>query len=713
MLTSCSKNDLSPTDKLFEEASQYLEQFNYEAAESTFDKLAEMEKGVPWIAYSKAIEFETRLQYYDALHMYMLMANSYPGFSHALAGEWRMLSKIGEYQDALKSAIAYNELNPEFAETKLLYAEALMKAGQSVASRRFLDSALALGADPSVVAIMRAQAYARDYSFDSATTAYNEGRSHGELSYRAWVEAAEYFETVGSIDSALVASEKAYKLGGERPASLWRYLELSLRHNCFTTARKIRAIMKKKEYPNQIQYAAEMWYEYARKDYTRAKKALNGYGQGIKNRLSIWLFEIIIRGAAGDELTIISNIGAISSEMIKKEYDPEFQRYMKFLTAVEATQYLGDVIGLDYMSDVADIFYNRQEYLTKMAQMYHGSGQEKKFREFFERSARYHGRQPNWLTALADIYAKFPDLSNDTAYYYYDKALEADSYYAPAFENKVKLALKNREYEKIEEFFTGNTGVVKIKPELIFLRAISLFEWGKNKEAFTYLKDAQSKVPEFYNWVIPIHNSLIVREEFEMMNSIANWLAESYPEYADAQLSAGELLLTAGKPAGAVIDRAIELEPERLDGMAMKARALYSEGKAKQAIAILEDNLTKDRTHLMSNRYLGIFMAENGIEPNKSQNYSRYAVGLSSHDLSTWMDLCYVYTLVGRYDLAKGEGRKAMTAFPYRPEPFYWTGLSEYQLGDSKASEHLKKSIANGLRGEHLKEAKDILAKIK
>ena len=77
------------------------------------------------------------------------------------------------------------------------------------------------------------------------------------------------------------------------------------------------------------------------------------------------------------------------------------------------------------------------------------------------------------------------------------------------------------------------------------------------------------------------------------------------------------------------------------------------------------------------------------------------------------MNLAFVYMQAGRYDLARGEARKASNSYSGEPEPFFRMGQAFWlEEKDDEARENLQKALDMGLSGDLRREAEELLEKI-
>ena len=200
------------------------------------------------------------------------------------------------------------------------------------------------------------------------------------------------------------------------------------------------------------------------------------------------------------------------------------------------------------------------------------------------------------------------------------------------------------------------------------------------------------------------------------MGQFADWLREQGSQNANMLTMAAELKADIGDKDAALelADAALKISPGLIDASAQRARALYVTGKKDEAMALLQQNIEIDQFHVTSNYWLSRILALEGRNADKAQDLARRALFDSNQGITEWCNLSWVLLKTGRYDLARGEANKMTRTFKGEPMPLYCLGMALYmEQKTAEAKTRLQEAIDQGLAGEALVEAKDILSKLR
>ncbi|RKX24938.1 MAG: hypothetical protein DRP47_10625 [Candidatus Zixiibacteriota bacterium] len=714
ILAGCSKSPEEKAKSLFDEAVALTQQYRFEAAKSKFTELNELDPSSPVGYFGSGYILEKQLQYYDALQVYLTIVKAAPSFAHAQAGCWRILTHLQQYQDALDYALAYNDAQPLEAESKLIVAESFMNSNMNRRGRAFLDTALTFGSDPLLVSAMRARAFALDNKFDSAGLACDQALKGAAESAEVTMEIARYLETIGQIDSAIAMSRRATEIANNDYGVLMSHFYLALRNNYFYEARQIIKQLRTYKVPELVTTTMEMFYAYKAKEYTPSRHALDLVGRLSESSLSYKMYEMIVRGVLGDELTITSNFDILEGLMERQDNGSKFQEYLIYFAAMQQAEIMNDMIGLSGLEKVSNRFINRAPYKTKQAYLFYRTGQPEKFNKIEKNILKSHGRQPDWLTDLADIYADRFLRRYDDADKLYRKVLEINSWYRPAFENLVAMYRRLNNTDKAVTLFNDFPHYSQQFAELALLQAICLVENNNIEEGMDLFLTRAGEVAGNLDWFRKMKKALVKKDRQKEIITLCDWLSDKSGHNPDALILAANTIGDEKQyeKAQKLAERALEFEQNNLDAKALKARSLYYLGKQDAAIEILEGNVAINDRHIASNYFLSRFLSMEGIDPHRAGNLARKAIFDSKSALKPWVNLCYVYFQIGRYDLSRGEAGKASRSYNGEPEPLFRWGMALYMEGKEEAAEKLQEAIDLGLRGDNLREAQQTLKKL-
>ncbi len=714
LVSGCSTSPEKKKEKLFYKALELAGEYKFDDAQKKFTELSQLDPGSPAGYFGTGYILEKKFQYFEALNVYLSITSNNPAYAPAQAGCWRILTHLKLYDDALTAGLAYNDAVPDDAESKLLLAESFMNYGQPFRSLKYLDTALTLGGDPPLVAMMRAHAYTLLHKDDTAQTYYRKALDEKSSSPRVYIEAAGYLEAAGLIDSAVQMSAKAVELSGDDIQTLVTHILFTLRNNYFTEARKALAQLEKQRVPKLVLVTLQTYYYDAKGDYSSARHRLNEVGQLSNYTITFWMLEMAIRAKVSDELTLTTNANAIRAKLSKGDYDEKFKGYAIFSEAMIVSRYLDDMIGLGELEQVPFKLTRRPEFQLRKTLLLYRTGQPDAFAEQEALIKKGHAHDPVWLTGLADIYSNRFMRRYDDAAEYYGKVLQIDTWYYPAFDNYVAMYQRLGKYDEALKLFDEYPHFFKEYPRYRLLKAVCMVRNNSIDAGVQLFLENISALKGDRTWFEKMHNALKKMGMNAKSTQLADWIAQNNRKDTDALVLAAQIYSENKQYDKAlnIADDALKLEKESIDALAEKGWALYRLGKTEEALKILNANNKKQNFHIRTNYYLSQLLATEGMEPNRAANLARKAVFDSNSALWTWTNLSYVYLQIGRYDLARGEALKASHSYEGEPEPVFRLGMALYMEGKDEAREKLQEAIDLGLSGDLLKEARETLKKL-
>jgi tetratricopeptide (TPR) repeat protein len=207
---------------------------------------------------------------------------------------------------------------------------------------------------------------------------------------------------------------------------------------------------------------------------------------------------------------------------------------------------------------------------------------------------------------------------------------------------------------------------------------------------------------------------LLEKSNSEKADLIAELMIELNPDNHDALLIAArhESDNSRFENGLAVAEAILEADPTHIPASVEKARANYYLGHRDLAFRAFEKIVKENMSDPDGNYYFSKLLAEEQIEPRRSGNFARRAFFHSDRSVKYVLNLCFVYFRAERFDLCRGEAKKALRRFSKEPELAYWLGMAQYMDSKPKARATLDKAIELGLDGEYLTKAKEVLAKL-
>jgi len=713
----CSqKSPQSEADQLFKEAVQLTEDYKFEEARAKFIKLSELEPNEPGGYFGLGLIYEKQFLFYDALEVYITIKNTRPTFTPALEGCWRLYNYFDLYDEALQLAGAYNKVQPEQPESKIMLARVFINGSTPKRAESFLDTALIMGGNVNIIDLIRAQYYISVQKADSAELYYQSGLSVSDPAPEVLMEAAYYLEKKGLIDSAVVMSRKA--MNQKIDYSIWYdHYQLAIRNQYFNEAGQVIKKFKEAHIPEEAVTTLEALYHYAAGNFTPSRHYLDKMVSYAQKTMSFLMYEIEIRGHYGDEITLMQNYDVIQDLMKGKDSEPEYAELMVYLSSMLYTDVMIDMSGVTKIEEVSTKYYSKPDYYLRNAYLYYRTGQQDEFNTKVDNVLNSHERHPNWLTGLGDIYKDQSLQRYEDAEKLYKDALDIDKWYRPAFAGYVDMFRLSNRFGKAIELFGKYPHFEENYPELAILKALCFIENNKTEEGINLFLNKIGYLKGNLGWFKKMLKALYHTSNASDKVRFADWLSDNEQENTEALTLASDIYCETKnyEKAKQIAEKALSLDTENLTASAMKARAIYYLGNVDEAIRLLKENNEKDKSHIENNMYLSLIMALEGIEPNNAENMARKAVFDSYSAFKPWLNLSKVYYNTGRFDLARGEAAKLSRSHkddPEQPEAVFQLGMALYMESNEEAAEKLQEAIDLGLRGESLTIAKETLKKI-
>ncbi len=714
MLLVCGAPPSEEIIELYESGLELLDQYDLNGAGATFARIGDIDSGSPYILYTRGLILERQLSLYDALHEYMSALAVNDEFALAAEATGRVFTQLEVYESAFEAAVAYENIRPQDPRAKLMMAETLMNIGRHIRARHLAVEAVNLGLSPAVGDLVQARSFALAHVGDSADLLRNSGLSRPEQSAESMTQAAKLYEAIGRPDSAIVFSRQAVQLSGDNPRYVLEHFRRALKHNYFYEARLAMDKVPAEQGSEVTRLGLMQAYYEATGDKARARKAATTFKHHSQGSISSILIDVITSGAQGDILVGSQELNSIYKRMEEASYLPAFQKYMHLVLAVSQSYEAPEREILKQLEAVPGIWSSRKEVRLMKARLSYKVGMFEESQKAMELIEKSHAAQPDWLSGLADLYCEPLIGDYDEAERLYRKALSADSFYLPAFENMVAMFRRLYRAGDAVEVFDQYPHLPAAMPVLGTVKAVALAEAGRVQPALSEFEKAfkhcRGDLSRFEDLLVTLEK----RDRVEEMARLADLLENLGSDNPDALVLLARL---AGDRhqydlAANLATRALEIEPDHQTAPIQKARALYRQGQESLALEIFESIHRMNRLNVENNYYYSRILAEDESRAGKASNLAREALFNAGGVLRIWMNLCYVYYREGRYDLSRGEASKACKVYPHEPEPFFQLGMALYREGKPEAREKLEAAIELGLWGDYLRTARETLARL-
>jgi tetratricopeptide (TPR) repeat protein len=208
LVAACSQTPQQKMQSLYATAEEQIDHYQFEKARVTIDKMGELDPGSPFVPYCTGLIRERQLSYQDAVHEYMMVGTVDPTFGPALEGICRAF--------ATRAASDNAQQRPADPEARLLLARAMIGLGQYRGAEREIIKAQKLGTSSVLSDLMVARVLYLRNEIDSARSNRERVMADPQESVDFLMGAADLYETVGLIDSAITFGRRALE---SRPAT--------------------------------------------------------------------------------------------------------------------------------------------------------------------------------------------------------------------------------------------------------------------------------------------------------------------------------------------------------------------------------------------------------------------------------------------------------------------------------------------------------------
>ncbi len=714
IFVGCTSSPQKQSEDLFEKGIAQLDEYKYDAAINTFLKIEDANPGSPLSLYGEALTNEKKMQYIEALYLYKLLAEKDTTFALAHLGIYRMMKFFDLDLMASQAAFNFVQAVPESIDRIRIQSKILLDANRGKEALSKIVNNKSLNDYPGEKHILTAIAFHQLNKFDSAQIEIDQGLTKADNTPEYFSSLADYFELIGLIDSSMFYSSLSINESGNKFDYIKDHFFRSLRVNYHEEARLTIRSLKDGGAGDLVTSIFEVHYyvsngllQYAR--IASDKVRLSGAGDFSKT-----YYDAYSRAKLNDETSVRDALKYTLSLLSRDNYPEEFKAFINYVFVMiysELEDPVRSLLEFDYLPP----FYKSIKR-TKLREifLYFNSNQIEEGTNLLEKVHGQYSHQTDWLTGLADIYGHQVVRQYDKAKKIYYEVLELDEWNKPAFTNLIEMYHQAKWYDDIFEQFNKFPYFEKRYKDLALLKAICQVEAGSVSEGVKNFKDNILPLKSNLTLFDAVLSSLNKQNRLDELNELYSLMVSLNPENISAMIMAADFYASEKifDKCFEVSSAAYKAEPQNKNVIPRYAYALKTQGKTEEALTLLTDLLKRDMQNVYANFYISKIMTEEQIDLNRAANHARTAVALSNNDFDVWTNLCEVYFVFERFDLCRGEGLKQSRKYRDMPQPFYWIGMSLYKKGFPEAKEQLQRAIKNGLRGEKLKIANEIINKI-
>ena len=719
LLSGCTKTDEEKIADLYNDGLTHLEEFQYSKADSTFKMIYDINPTSIEGLFGQCLVNESRLLYFDAISDYMLIISKTADYPEAYHGLYRSYRNLGYYEEAIDAAIiSYKQFknDPEFV---FELAESNCNVGENGRAIQLVKEAIDKGySNISAAHYFKASLFYKEGQFDSSSTYAQKAEQNKENNAEYLNRAAEYFETIGSIDSSISYSKKLFVLDKSNSNNLFAHFSRALRNDYLFEARQVIQYLESQKVEPLVLEGYKLFYAL----YIDDKSSIRTHGQNFLNyspgTLSGTVYETISRGEISDKLTLMQNTELVFGNAARGAYSDEFGSFYIYTMVRLYSKYDKSPTSLPWLEEYTGIRKNRMEVKLDIALTKHIIGQFDESYKALKILRKGHLNHTGWLTGIGDVWGHYAIRKYKNAERLYQEALTVNPYYLPAFESYLKILLTQKKYkealllyETYPQFEKNYNSVSLEKTKQFFLA--DKFDNGV-KQLQQYFPTAVGNIV-FIEELIDILAAKNRILEIASLHSILDTQAADNP---DALILLSKLEHDAGNFDRSLeyINNAIAIETNNPEANILLARSYYYNGQKTKAYDLFEENLVRFNRNPRNLLYYSALLAEESIDFNKAANLARQAAFEGYATYEYVMNLSDIYYKMGRYDLARGEANKTKSFSNNSPFPYFRIGMSFYMEGKTDQNEiiknNLNKAISLGLSGDDLKEAQDVLNKL-
>jgi tetratricopeptide (TPR) repeat protein len=322
--------------------------------------------------------------------------------------------------------------------------------------------------------------------------------------------------------------------------------------------------------------------------------------------------------------------------------------------------------------------------------------------------------QPDWQMYVADMYDKAGVSHFEEARERYESSLRIDTHYLSAFEHYLNMLVGLTKYQDAADLFERFPHFVASSPALALYKAAVLVMIGKRDEAMQLFESAIKTRTGDMRAISRFLDALDQRFDADGKDRALTTLATVAGDNVDIVSLLAEQAISKKEYAKGkeLAEKGLKADPSLAVLHVLNARAELGLGESDKGLQLV-DSLYPANQHDPEYAYqYSRLLAENGINLDKAANLARGSVMYSNYQMRNYMNLIEIYYQMGRYDLSWNESANLSVSFPTRPEAFYYLGRAGVHIGKPDNKKMLERSIALGLGGDALADAKKLLSQM-
>jgi len=712
LIAACSKSPQEAYQDLKDKAAEQLANYEFAAAESTYIDILFADTTRFDGPIGLALSAERQLLHWDAMHLYMKLGERNPRLPEAALGAMRVATRLGLEEMALdRAGVAMQLLGESDGGTAIVEtARRILKTPQPAIARQLVERAVEAGQPEAIGDLIRGHAFFRERQFDSADIYLERARSAGNPTALFHRLHADYLERRGQFDSAIRASAAARELDPDNFDLTIEHFNRAVRLGYYNEARAVIHEIRVDGEGSATHLNLKLAFQWANGQRYEALGTAVYLLDLRPYTLSAHLMNLEANAVVSNFITCSAELQFVEGQLNRGNYVPAFRDFMSYRLAI-INSYLDDHrVPLQQLQGRVNSRTSEREHRLREMYLLHRVGAWDEFEAKVDTVFDLYEDNVGWLTGVADVFADSSIKLFDRAVEAYERALELDPWYRPAFEGYVEVYRLQKKWPELQVLMDRFGHFGETYADLHLDRAVYR-AWANEPAAATSflasVEPLEGSIPYWERMMTALRRNQ-AREQLVRLTDAIN---ERLPDNPDAMVFRVQDLNRRGEfeTILTTTERLLETYPDNADLRAHHAYALYRTGEEDEAFEEFEQ-LKQEREdnsellHLYSRA-----LAESGRDGAEAQNQARRAVFSGPEVYRDFINLAYVYMLTGRPDLARGEARRASTTYPDQPEAYYYMGYSLYLENSEGAEELLQKALDLGLTGEDAKRARDAL----
>ncbi|MDX9856607.1 MAG: tetratricopeptide repeat protein [candidate division Zixibacteria bacterium] len=714
VVLGCAKTPEQKRDKLFQEGLSLLDTYRYTEADTTFREVLWTDTTSFLGPIGISLTQERQFFHWDALNFWTRISERNPMSLAGALGSMRVYRRLGLFEHALRRAAIAGSIDSAGSDVQAEAARLCLEMEQYESGRRMVRAAVAAGQPEAVASILDARALYMQGDRDSALACADRALQANVSSSIFNRMAADYFEERAAFDSAMLFSGRSLTSNESGFDEMAEHFFRALRVGYVSEARRLIDSVEAIGGVTTLSTVMDLYYSWATDQDFRGLTVSGLLARMQIPALSPLMYDAWAHRRVSNFTMVDGDLNAISNIMRRGNFEPAFRDFYGYYLALFRSTGYDPVGALRLLRDLHDRRFSDVNYALTELFLVNVTRQPELYRQMLDSLRQIKPRDFRYRTDLADVCADSAVQDLTSAAQLYDEALSLNPYYRPAFDGYWRMYDRQRRFQDALGVFERYPQFAELYPDLGVRRAVSLV---KNKradegvalflETFRPVSGDSRLSEEMVRWLLRVYRTADAKR-------IADALLEIHGDNVDALALAAETYNRIGDYEGALTlaDRALERDPNNSSVRSNRAWSLYKLGRAEDAFAIFEDVYNTDPDNRTLLRFYAPALSESGRNKPEGENLARRGVFAGVDILEGWLNLCYVYMLNGRPDLAKGEAIRARNSFPYSPAVLYYLGYAEYLLKEDGAREHLEEAIEMGLQGEDLTRARNALSEL-